>query len=62
MGSTEEQLTDEIQILPQEERAQLIASGVFTATRVISPENALALKADLVIPWNKFRALRRYTP
>ena len=49
-------------LLPQEERAQLIASGVFTATRVIYPENALALKADLVIPWKKFRALIRYTP
>ena len=61
MGSTEEQLTDEIRILPQEERTQLITSGVLTATRVIYSENALALKADLVIPWNKFRALRMYT-
>ena len=36
MGSTEEQLKDEIRILPQEECAQLIASGVFTATRECS--------------------------
>ena len=52
MGSTKEQLRDEIHLLAQEERT----------TQVISLENALALKADLVIPWNKFRALRRYTP
>ena len=58
-GSVAVQLADEVKALPQGERKQLIASGVFSAHTVISPENALALKADLVIPWSKLRAMRR---
>ena len=52
------QLGDEIRALPQEEREELMR--VFTIPVSISAENVLALKADLVIPWNKLRAMRRY--
>ena len=52
------ELADEMRALPQEEREELM--GVFTTPVTISAENALALKADLVIPWNKLRAMRRY--
>ena len=59
-GSIAEQLADEVKALPQEDRKQLLESGVFSSPTVISAENALALKADLVIPWSKLRAMRRY--
>ena len=58
-GSVAVQLANEVKALPQGERKQLIASGVFSAHTVTSPENALALKADLVIPGSKLRAMRR---
>ena len=60
-GSVAEQLSDEVKALPQDECKQLIASGVFSSYSSISAENTLALRADLVIPWNKLRAMRRYT-
>jgi hypothetical protein len=57
-----QQLADELKALPQEERKELLATGVFSGpSTVLSPENALALKADLAIPWNKLRAMRRYS-
>ena len=55
---TQRQLADEMRALPQEERKELM--GVFTNPVTISAENALALKADLVIPWNKLRGLRSF--
>ena len=52
------QLGDEMRALPQEEREELM--GVFAAPVSMPAESMLALKADLVIPWNKLRAMRRY--
>ena len=52
------QFGDEMRALPQEEREELMR--VFTTPVSISAENVLSLKADLVIPWNKLRAMRRY--
>ena len=45
--STAEQLADEVKALPQEDRKQLLESGVFSSPTGISAENALhvALKA-----------------
>ena len=60
-GSIGVQLTDEIKVLSNEERKQLLSSGVFSQPTMISAKGALALKADLVIPWNKLRVMRRYT-
>ena len=58
-GSIVQQFADEVKVLPQEERRQLIDSGVFSRPTVIPSEDALALKSDLVIPWSKLRAMRR---
>ena len=60
-GHAAEQLADEVKALPQDERKQLLTSGVFSAATLIPAEDALALKADLLIPWNKLRVMRRYS-
>ena len=56
-GSTSAQLRDEVSALSQDERQELIASGDFAVP--IQAEDALAMKADLVIPWKKVRVMRR---
>ena len=35
-------------------------ANIARSTAVASPNDVLALKADLSIPWNKLRFLRRY--
>ena len=51
-------MSSEVKMLPKEERAVLMKEVNFTVT--IPPEQGLAMKADLNIPWNKLRAMRRY--
>ena len=56
-GEETHQLMDEMRALQQDEREELLS--VFTTPTSLSAENMLALKADLMIPWNKLRAMRR---
>ena len=53
------QLQAELKGLPASERNQLLVSAGITLD--IPPEKGLALKANLAIPWNKLRTVRRYT-
>ena len=55
MGDNLVQMSSEVK---KEERAVLMKEVNFTVT--IPPEQGLAMKADLNIPWNKLRAMRRY--
>jgi hypothetical protein len=50
-------MQEEIRHLGKEERQSLLFSGGFTVD--IPPEQGLAVKADLAIPWNKLRIIRR---
>lgn len=52
------QFQAEVKALSQEERQQLLKSAGITID--IPPEQGLAMKADLAIPWNKLRIIRRY--
>ncbi len=58
VGDTTIQMGNEIKLIPKEERDILMKEAHFTVT--ISPEQGLAMKADLNIPWNKLRVMRRY--
>ena len=48
-GSANTQLQDEVAALSADERQQLITSAEFSVE--IKAEDALAMKADLMIPW-----------
>jgi hypothetical protein len=50
-------MQEEIRHLSREDRQSLLFSGGFTID--IPPEQGLAMKADLAIPWNKLRTIRR---
>ena len=52
-----EQFHSEIELLSREEREKLIKST--TNIVEIGSEHSLAMKADLSIPWNKLRTMRR---
>ena len=52
------QLQDELKTLTREERQEILKSAGVTID--IPPEQGLAMKADLAIPWNKLRIIRRY--
>ena len=56
-GDSTAQLQEEMKHLNKQERQQLLLDAGFTLD--ISPEQGLAMKADLGIPWNKLRVLRR---
>ena len=58
MGEAHIQLSHEIKKIPKEERVLLMKEANFMV--VIPPEQGLAMKADLNIPWNKLRTMRRY--
>ena len=58
MGDREEQMADEIKKVPTEEREALMKEINFTIT--VPPEQGLALKSDLCLPWRKLRVMRRY--
>ena len=51
-------MTSELKMLPRAERESLMREANFTLT--IPPEQGLAMKADLNIPWRKLRVMRRY--
>ena len=53
-----DQLRDEVKVMDPDERKKLMESDVFS-TSAVSVENTLAFKADLQIPWNKLREMRR---
>ena len=56
-GDSTTQLAAEIKSLSKAEREDLLQQACLPI--VIPPEHALAMKADLGIPWNKLRILRR---
>ena len=51
------QLKEEIQHLNKDERQDLLQNAGFTLE--IPAEQGLAMKADLGLPWNKLRVIRR---
>ena len=56
-GTSSAQLQDEVVALSQDERQQLLTTAGFSVQ--ITVEDTLAMKADLVIPWQKIRVMRR---
>lgn len=58
MNDTKAQLQAEVKMLTSEERQDLLKSAGITVD--IPAEQGLAIKADLAIPWNKLRVIRRY--
>lgn len=51
----------EVLALNDEERRALLQKAGISSTIAIGAVEVLAIKAGLVIPWNKLRLLRRYT-
>ena len=61
-GTPADQLQHELKVLTKEDRQLLLEeASVKDAKATISPNDVLAMKADLSIPWKKFRILRRYS-
>ena len=59
-GSSLEQLQNEVKCLTKMERESLLDQAkIPEALAEIPAEDVLAMKADLSIPWNKMRILRR---
>lgn len=56
-GDTSAQLQAEVKSLSMKEREEILQQGQFPIT--IPNDHALAMKADLGIPWNKLRIVRR---
>ena len=56
-GDSSAQLAAEVKALSREDREKIL--GDIRLPILIPADFALALKADLSIPWNKLRALRR---
>ena len=56
-GSDNVLLEHEVRALSQGERAELLS--VFKEPVSLAAEDVLALKAGLMIPWHKLRAMRR---
>ena len=56
-GEGEHLLEREVSTLGVESRKQLLEKAGITLT--IPQEQGLAMKADLALPWNKMRELRR---
>ena len=57
-GDNTAQLASEIKALSKAEREKLLFEVKLPI--IIPTDQALAMKADLGIPWNKLRILRRY--
>ncbi len=53
------QLTHEVKLLSPDQRRQLIEDMEFKIE--IPSLTSLALKADLCLPWNRLRRMRRYS-
>jgi len=56
-GDSSSQLAAEVKALSKVEREALLHQA--SLPLVIPPTHALAIKADLQMPWNKLRILRR---
>ena len=56
-GDTSSQLQAEVKSLPEDQRKMLL--GEMGLPVVIPTDHALAIKADLALPWTKLRVLRR---
>ena len=57
-GDSAAQMAAEVKDLSKEEREKLLSEAQLPI--VVPTQKALAMKADLAIPWNKLRSLRRY--
>ena len=55
-GGAAQQLHDEMSTLTNAERQKLLSSE---CNAHITADEALAIKADLVLPWRKMRIMRR---
>ena len=59
-GDTDVQLREEVKALTTEERQSLLRDLVEGGCRLAIPSgDSVAMKADLDIPWNKLRTVRR---
>ena len=56
-GAAAGQLKDELAVLTDAERRELLAAA--DRPTLITPEETLAMKADLILPWRKMRIMRR---
>ena len=56
---SQSQFQAEVKAITKEERQKLLTSAGITID--IPPEQGVAMKADLAIPWNKLRIIRRYS-
>lgn len=56
-GDSASQMKEEIKHCSRPEREKLLHDAGFTLD--IPPEQGLAMKADLGLPWNKLRIIRR---
>ena len=56
-GSSVDQLQHELKALSKEDRQSLLHEA--TDAVAVSNNDVLAMKADLSVPWNKLRILRR---
>ena len=54
-------IQNEVLVLNDEERRALLQKAGISSIIAIGAAEVLAIKAGLVIPWNKLRLLRRYT-
>ena len=57
LGDESEQMVDKMKLIPKAERNKLMKEANFNVQ--IPPEEGLAMKADLRLPWNKLRIMRR---
>ena len=54
-------IQNEVLVLNDEEKRVLLQKTGISSTIAVGAADVLAIKAGLVIPWNKLRLLRRYT-
>ncbi len=58
-GNSHILMTEEVKRLGQDERQKILLNAGLKLE--IPSEMGLAMKADLALPWNKLREIRRYT-
>ena len=56
-GDSSVQLQEELRSIPVEDRLKLMREADFMID--IPPDQGLAMKADLCLPWHKLRLMRR---
>lgn len=56
-GDANTQLIDELKLIPEEEKESIMKQLNFTI--YVPPEENLAMKADLCLPWRKLRLMKR---